>query len=121
MGCAASTDASANQLTHAVGSTTAKKYSADGAAKTNNGVTADQQQVRPSVATPITAAEIVSGGLLLLSLACEASPLPGGAVVAAVLKSIYTIFNSAVAKQIWMAEFMVRRTHSNGQTRDEAR
>ena len=56
----------------------------------------------------VTAHSLVSGGLLVLSMACQSSPLPGSAAVAAVLKLLYATFNAATTKQIWLAEFMVR-------------
>ena len=116
MGCAASTAVVGAAPAHATPAAPTNTTKSDASATDVAGVApsntkyvaADTKQ--PAKASAVTAADLVSGGLLLLSLACEASPLPGGVVVAAVLKSIYTIFNSAVAKQIWMAEFMVRRT-----------
>jgi hypothetical protein len=63
-----------------------------------------------------TASELVSGTLLLLSTAARAVPLPGADAVASILATLYTIFNAAANKTLWMAEFMVRdidrqRTH----------
>jgi hypothetical protein len=60
--------------------------------------------------TSITVNELISGGLLLLSIAADHCPLPGASAIAGVLKSIYAIFNSAQSKSEWMAEFMVRST-----------
>lgn len=61
----------------------------------------------PSPPVTITAQELVSGGLLLLSHLARAAPFPGAEAVASALDKIYSIFNAASTKAIWLAEFMV--------------
>jgi hypothetical protein len=71
----------------------------------------DAAQPQSKVSRPLagagTAQDLVSGGLLVLSKLAEACPFPGAAAVGAVLNQCYLIFNAAVSKTIWMAEFAV--------------